>query len=172
MTIPSLSIKSSTLVAAAGEYYVLSRLCLAGFIAAHAPKGVPNVDIVVTDVGGTRLYAIQVKSRQSKGHDNGWHMKQKHEGLVSDRALYCFVDFGSGLDSYPTTYVVPSSVVAQVLSESHKIWLAKPGSKGQPHNDTEMRRFLPDYTLTMGEEASKYGNGWLDPYREAWNLLS
>src|SRR3546814_9500679 len=43
-----------------------------------------------------------------------------------------------------------------------------PGAKGQAHNDSDFRRFLPDYThLDMG----KYEDGWLEPYREAWDLL-
>src|SRR5215468_7643730 len=112
MSAPVLSIKESTILAAAGEYYVLSRLCLAGYIAALAPKGVPNTDIVITDVNGSRLFAVQVKSRLEKGQDKGWHMKKKHEQIVSDFLFYCFVDFGAGLSSAPATFVVPSKVVA------------------------------------------------------------
>ncbi len=114
MATPFLSVKTSTLTAAAGEYFVLSRLCLREFIAALAPKGVPNVDIVVTDVSATRLYAIQVKSRLGKGYDNGWHMKQKHEAIASETLFYCFVDFGDGLLSAPTTFILPSTTVAEV----------------------------------------------------------
>jgi len=102
MATHALSVKTSTLLAAAGEYYVLSRLCLRGYIAAQAPKGAPNADLVITDVAGERLYAIQVKARL-KGSDNGWHMKQKHESIMSDHLLYCFVDFGDGTMSLPTT---------------------------------------------------------------------
>src|SRR5664279_1348824 len=69
-----LGVKQSTLVAAAGEYYVLARLSLLGKIAAQAPRGVPNADIVVSSVKGDRLCAVQVKSRQGKGGDGGWHM--------------------------------------------------------------------------------------------------
>ena len=38
----------STLVGAAGEYYVLSQLLRRGWIAAPAPDGAPNMDILVT----------------------------------------------------------------------------------------------------------------------------
>jgi hypothetical protein len=64
--------------------------------------------------------------------------------------------------------VVPAPVVARTLAECHQAWLEKPGAKGQPHNDSDFRRFLPDYSnLEMG----KYGQGWLEPFREAWHLL-
>ena len=43
-TMPS----NSTLLGAAGEHYVLSQLLRRGYIAALAPIGLPNADIVVT----------------------------------------------------------------------------------------------------------------------------
>lgn len=167
----NLSIKDSTLTAAAGEYYVLARLCLSGKIAAQAPRGVPNADIVVTTVSGERLYAVQVKARRGVGADNGWHMKRKHEELTSDRLFYAFVDFGNSMRVNPTTYIVPSTVVASALATMHQAWLSRPGKQGQKHNDSDFRRFMPDYTVNCGTEHS-YVDGWLDPYREAWELLS
>lgn len=52
----------NTLLGAAGEHYVMSELLRRGYIAALALQGVPNADIVVTDIDGTRLCSIQVKS--------------------------------------------------------------------------------------------------------------
>ena len=40
----------STLLGAAGEHHVMAELLRPGYIAALAPQGVPNADIVVTDV--------------------------------------------------------------------------------------------------------------------------
>jgi hypothetical protein len=61
----------STLLGAAGEHYVMCQLLRHSFIAALAPVGVPNADIVVTDEIGDRLFAIQVKTRNDKGKDGG-----------------------------------------------------------------------------------------------------
>jgi hypothetical protein len=144
MASPTLSAKTTTLVGAAGEYLVLSRLCLHGFIAAPAPKGVPNADVLVTDVSGSRLYAVQVKTRTFDGGDRGWHMGKKHEEIISETLLYCFVDFADGPTNAAVIYVVPSKVVATVLREMHQVWLANPGKRGQKHNDNDMRRFMPD----------------------------
>jgi hypothetical protein len=102
-----LGVKQSTLVAAAGEYYVLARLSLLGKIAAQAPRGVPNADIVVSSVEGDRLCAVQVKARQGKGGDGGWHMSKKHEGIGAPQLFYAFVDFGDLLDPRPQTYILP-----------------------------------------------------------------
>ena len=61
----------------------MSELLRRGLIAALAPPGVPNCDIVVTDAIGQRLCAVQVKTRNNAGRDRGWHMSKKHESLTS-----------------------------------------------------------------------------------------
>mgnify|MGYP001595571132 CR=1 FL=1 len=155
----------------AGEHYVLSELLRRGYIAALAPTGVPNTDIVVTDIEGSRLCAIQIKTRRGVGADGGWHMKDKHEKIRGDRLFYCFVDFLESNDVRPIVYVMPSAVVADTISAAHRKWLNTPGKKGQPHKDGEMRRLLPDYVKTFGVKDNPYPVGWLAPYRDAWHLL-
>lgn len=146
----------------------MSELLRRGLIAALAPAGVPNCDIIVTDEIGDRLCAVQVKTRNSNGADGGWHMGKKHEGLTSNSLFYCFVDFAIGRDCHSFTYVVPAKVVAKALSDCHQAWLSQPGKRGQQRKDNDLRRFLPDYSHLKMEE---YGAGWLEPYREAWHLL-
>ena len=85
---------SSTIVGAAGEYHVLSQLLRRGWIAALAPDGAPNMDILVTDENNDRLCAIQVKTRRDIGSDRGWHMKPKHESATAPDLFYVFVDVG------------------------------------------------------------------------------
>jgi hypothetical protein len=146
----------------------MSQLLRQGFIAALAPTGVPNCDIIVTDEIGDRLCAIQVKTRNNAGSDRGWHMGKKHEGLVSQTLFYCFVDFYVELEEAPFTYVVPANVVATALAECHQAWLDQPGKKGQQRKDNDLRRFLPSYDdLSI----PAYSSGWLEEYREAWHLL-
>ena len=90
---------TSTIVGAAGEYHVLSQLLRRGWIAALAPDGAPNMDILVADEDSTRLCAIQVKTRRDIGSDKGWHMKPKHEDMVADDLFDVFTSTGrnSGL---------------------------------------------------------------------------
>jgi hypothetical protein len=162
-------ISKSTVLGAAGEHYVMCQLLRRGMIAALAPVGVPNADIVVTDDIGARLCAVQVKARQEKGTDGGWHMGAKHERLVSDTLFYCFVNFGKTLLDAPECFLVPSAVVADVLARSHHTWLTTPGKAGQQRSDSDFRRFLPDYDK-MGIPIG-CGPGWLHHYRENWGLL-
>ena len=60
-------VSATTLTGAAGEHFVMSELLRRGMIAALAPTGVPNCDIVVTDDIGARLCAVQVKTRLGIG---------------------------------------------------------------------------------------------------------
>ena len=140
----------STLLGAAGEHHVMAELLRRGYIAALAPQGVPNADIVVTDVEASRLCSIQVKTRRDIGSDGGWHMKAKHENIRSDQLFYCFVDFGKTTDAPPTVHVLPSARVAEVLFTAHRKWLTNPGKKGQPRKDSAVRRLVPDYTRYIG----------------------
>jgi len=161
----------TTLLGAAGEYYIVCELLRRGYIAALAPQGVPNTDLVVTDLLGHRLCTIQVKSRRDKGADGGWHMKAKHEDIVGKHLFYCFVDFGKTVDCNPIVYVVPSRVVADVLKASYIAWLSTPGAQGQQRNDTKMRRMRPDYESTYRPNPTPYAKGWMDKYLSAWQLL-
>lgn len=160
-------VSASTLIGAAGEHYVMSQLLRRGYIAALAPAGVPNCDIVVTDDIGDRLCAVQVKTRSGLGSDGGWHMRRKHETLTSPSLFYCFVDFGNEIGE-PVTWVLPAAVVASALSDCHKVWLATPGKNGRAHQDNDMRRLLPGYDHLKVEA---YRSGWMWRYREAWDQL-
>ncbi|MGE3624381.1 MAG: hypothetical protein AB7H77_11000 [Bdellovibrionales bacterium] len=161
----------SSLLGAAGEHFVMSELLRRGFIAALAPQGVPNTDIVVTDLEGHRLCSIQVKTRRHLGSDGGWHMKSKHEKILGDSLFYCFVDFGKTTSDRPQLFILPSATIAEILKQTHIYWLNKPGKKGQAHKDTVMRRLLPDYSRLYGEDPTPYKAGWLEAYRDVWHLL-
>jgi hypothetical protein len=158
-----------TILGAAAEHYVMCQLLRRGKIAALAPAGVPDADIIVSDRVGSTLAAVQVKARRDIGSDGGWHMKAKHETMARDLLFYCFVDFGRALADAPKCWVLPSSVVANTLVATHKAWLATPGKNGRPHQDHDMRRLLPHYSFLSHDH--NFANGWLDRYLEAWDSI-
>jgi hypothetical protein len=151
------------LVGPAGEHYVLYQLYRHGMLASLAPPGTPTVDVLVLATDQSVVATVQVKTR-TYGADGGWHMSEKHEHIVEPRCFYAFVDLEP--DS-PATFVVPSTVVAEVLAIAHRAWLATPGRGGRPHRDHTMRRILPSYSF----EVDGYPPGWLDRYRDRWDLL-
>src|SRR5258708_6031863 len=153
---------NSSLVAAAGEYFTLYKLNLNGFLAAPAPRGTPIADILILDPSATVVATLQVKAR-TYGSDGGWHMKRKHEDIIFSRLFYAFVDFEPDV---PKTYIVPSSIVAQIVKKAHEAWLKTPGAHGQPHKDNDMRRIRPSYP-----NIPDYADNWIEKYAEDWNQL-
>jgi hypothetical protein len=164
----------SRIIGAAGEHFVMCQLLRHGLIAALAPQGAPNADIILTDVDSKKLCSIQVKTRRDIGSDKGWHMKDKHEDLAAPDMFYCFVDMGNGPADEIKCYVVPSAVVSKIIKLSHHTWLNTPGARGQKRNDTVMRRMQPDYSSTLSNTkyAKEFGPGWMEKYRNRWDLLS
>ena len=168
---------STTIVGAAGEYYVLSQLLRRGWIAALAPDGAPNMDILVTDENNNKLRAIQVKTRRDIGRDKGWHMKIKHESMIVDDLFYVFVDVGKQPSDPTTSYILPSKVVADCIQRCYQVWLNTPGKGGRVHKDNKLRRLLPDHShiRPITEEGiatiNQYRSGWLEQYRENWSIL-
>lgn len=154
---------STRLIGAAGEHYVMFQLYRRGLMVGQPPQGVADVDLLVLDDNAGIVTSLQVKTR-SRGADGGWHMKSKHENLVSQRLWYVFVDME---EESPHCFVIPSARIAEVVRLSHSIWLSTPGKDGRPHVDTDMRRVRPSYQF----DVPGYPDGWMEEFRERWDLL-
>lgn len=156
--------RNSVMTGAAGEDYVLYQLHIRDLLAAQAPSNAFAADIVVFSPRMSVGAMIQVKTRTG-GSDGGWHMGQKHETLVHPRLFYIFLDLEPAA---PVCYIVPAEVVAQAVATSHRAWLAAPGARGQPHRDNQMRRITPRFAPAP----PSFPHGWLDEFRERWELLT
>jgi hypothetical protein len=156
--------KDKSLVGAAGEHLVLSRLLSRDLLASQAPRGTRKADVLVNPLDGGKPRLIQVKTRTADGGALGWHMGLKHESISEKDLFYTFVNLEL---INPSVYVIPSRIVAKVVRESHAEWLATPGKNGRKHNDSEMRRIKNDY----GPNFTFIKPGWMDKYLEAWELL-
>lgn len=161
------SVDIKALFGASGEHYVMFELLRRGWIAALAPERAPHIDIVVSDTSGTSMFAVQVKTRTPRG-GKGWPLNQKVENLRTPNLIYCFVILHPDLLAKPTTYVVPSSVVAEAVSRSHKAWLSAPGKRG-PHKDSSVRYLGPDTGKLLRADGDPYPKDWMDRYLEAWD---
>tara|TARA_R110002051_G_scaffold33923_3_gene75500 strand:- start:1507 stop:2025 length:519 start_codon:yes stop_codon:yes gene_type:complete len=164
-------IGKSSLIGAAGEYYVMSELLHRGVIGALAPEGVPTIDILVSSPLGNRLASIQVKTRRTIVPAASWPMNEKHENISSDMLFYCFVNMFDVPDKKPETFVVPSKVVAKLMKLSHVTWLSGKKKNGEARKDTPMRSFSRSHSNLNGLTSVDYSAGWLEQYRERWDLL-
>ena len=93
-------------------------------------------------------------------------MSEKHEDIVEERLFYVFVDLET---EPPTTYIVPSRIVAEVITRSHQLWLDTPGRGGRAHRQSAFRRLRRDYSPL---DVPGYRDAWLEQYRERWELLN
>lgn len=157
-------IQDSSLTGAAGEHLVLSRLLSRGILAAQAPRGTRKADILVNHLDKDSTALIQVKSRL-KGSDGGWHMDIKHEAIRDEDIWYCFVDFQP---ESPKVFVVPSLLVAKIVTEENESWMRTPGKNGRTHKETKMRRILPKYSYPVISAP----DGWMIEFIERWDLLA
>ena len=84
-------------------------------------------------------------------------------------------------------YVLNSELVANLVKQSHEIWLKLPGLNGKKHQPTSMRHLMRDYSKISGlrkiqnkekflnksdiEFIDKYSDGWINEYKDRWDLL-
>ena len=115
------------LIGPAGEHHCLAQLLARGYLATSAPPATPEADILVLSLDGAIAATIQVKTR-TRGGDHGWMMNEKQEKIIRPHLFYAFVDFEQS--AAPPVFVIPSSVVADVLKRDHEAWLAALGAKG------------------------------------------
>ncbi len=143
-----------------GEQHVLDELRRRG-LECRVERAGRRSDVLVGS--GDDAITLQVRVT-SKGQKRGWLVTEDLEAPPSERLVYAFVDTKPDT---PETFLIPAPVVREVLRKSHAAWLATPGRSGQAHTDTAMRMIRPDYRLSV----AGYPAGWLEAYRERWDLL-
>jgi hypothetical protein len=97
----------------AGEYYALFRLWEEKVVALMAPPGERRVDILVYNHGYNLAATVQVKTRSTKDRV-GWLVNKKQLGFSNETHFYIFVELDRKAKGLPTSYVVPSLVVAEL----------------------------------------------------------
>lgn len=150
---------SNSLLGAAGEHLVLSRLLSRGVLASAAPTGFEAVDILVQPLSPSGPRTVQVKATLSS-EKVGWWLSEKHERISDPGLIYCFVTLA------PTSqivYVIPAPVVAQAITTDHRGWLPRPGAQGQRRKDTPGRK--------LRASMFDWPENWLEQYRENWNCF-
>ena len=132
----------------AGEYFVAGELERHGFTAAIPMSNVKDFDILAINRTTYEQFAIQVKTTSFKRKK--WTLGAKNEKIVGKNIVYFLVSLNN-LDQ-PEYHIVPSTVVAKEIYDSHRKWLATPGKNGQLHNDNPIREFH--------DEEDKFLDNW------------
>jgi hypothetical protein len=90
----------------------------------------------------------------------------KHETLVDQRMLNAFVDLEQ---DPPSTFIIPSALVARCVKDAHEAWASTPGRGNDVRKrESEMRRVRP----ADPDEVRGFPRGWMDEWRDRWDLLA
>jgi hypothetical protein len=135
------------LAGVAGEYYVAAELSARNHVASITLRNTRGVDILCSNHETTKTVTIQVKTNRSSRRE--WVLNQKSETLISDFHFYVFVCLNDG-KKYPDFFIVPSNVVADQISTTHRSWLDTPGKNGRAHVDSSMRKFTDIKEVYLG----------------------
>ena len=126
------------LAGVAGEYFVAAELSRRGHIASVSLRNTRGIDILATNQKASRSITIQCKTNQLAR--KSWMLNEKSESFISDDHFYVFVALG-GIMERASYHIVPSRVVSEHVSKSHRNWLRTPGRAGRKHVDNSMRIF-------------------------------
>jgi hypothetical protein len=123
------------MVSAAGVYFVAARLSAMDVHCALTIRNVPDVDILISNVEGSALAALQVKTatsasrRPTKGPSRyEWDIGPKSARLNSPSLWFALVDLKE-FKALPDIFFVPSKVMAEYF---------RPGMNKRPmYKETE-----------------------------------
>lgn len=150
--------KSNALTGLAGAYFVAAELSQLGYIATLTSRNTEGIDILASNLDGSKVASIQVKTSSAKQRERfsrSWILGKKHEDIYSANLFYVFVDLKEG-DKKPDFYVVPSKVVADYIRTTHAKWLNTLSRTGKAHKDSDMRL----YEINTEDEAANHLAKW------------
>jgi hypothetical protein len=147
----------------ASQFFIAGELCRRGYAAVVTLGNTPNVDILCSNIEGTKFAHIQVKTFEPGNRTCSVGMK-----AAKDFGPTFFWILG-GIPSVGSErpfeyYIIPSKEMAMHVDEAHQMWLTTPGRDGRIHLDSKVRIVaLPPH---------KSFNGWdIAQYHERWDLI-
>jgi len=149
----------------AAQFFVAGELCRRELVAVVTMGNCPNTDILVSNAGGTRFAHVQVKTFVPGNRTCSVGMKAERDfgpAFFWVLAGIPIPDSGKEFEFF----IVPSSDMASIISESFRTWVSTPGAKGQAHDAKNTVR-----AIQLPPRVEK--NGWsLEPFRSRWDLIT
>lgn len=145
-----------------------------------------SVDILVADPLTGNMFKIEVKTHYGKKSSNSvlfgkdtlnWVMSEKQERIITSNLFYIFVliefvRIETEANSF-RFFIVPSSVVANYLKESHKLWKEHGTEVGKKYSEDNKVRI---FRIGLGEREYELHRPLLRPplakeYENRWDFL-
>ena len=147
----------------ASQFFVAGELCRRGYSAVVTLGNTPNVDVLCSNLNGTRFAHVQVKTFVPGNRTCSVGIKAERD--FGPSFFWILAGITAPESEQPFEYyVIPSADMATHVAAEHAAWLAAPGVKGQERRDSKMRIVHLPPRVSPG--------GWdLAPYRDQWQLL-
>ena len=147
----------------ASQFFFFFLLCSRGYAAVLTMGNCPNTDILCSNEEGTKFVHIQVKT--FRPDDGDCSVGKKAEKEYGNNFFWVLAGIPTmKLKQDFSYYIIPSSVMARNVKESHEIWFNAPGKKGQHHAETSF--------CSVQIPPRKNENGWnIERYLNRWDLI-
>ena len=149
-----------TLIANAGEYYVMAELLKRGIIAGLVPRNAPAFDILASN--GSKAVSIRVKTKSEDQKEWRWNAKEdgaifKHLSKEGDfTVLVNLAEKRENLEFY----IIPTHLMDSWLKQIFSEWLETPGRNNRPHSpQNTVRTIWKDFGKVI-EYKDAWGNMW------------
>jgi hypothetical protein len=145
----------------AGQFFVAGELCLRGHSAVVTLGNTPNLDILCSNLTGTRFVHIQVKTFRRGA--NRCIVGKKAEKHFSESFFWVLTGLPRRVepDDRIEFFVIPSSIMSRKIKRQYQKYLTTPGSKGQLRKETSMRTIaIPPRKSILGWSIEEFRNRW------------
>jgi hypothetical protein len=123
----------------ASQFFVAGELCMRGHSAVVTLGNTPNVDILCSDLAGTKFAHVQVKTFR-RGVTR-CIIGKKAEMHSADSFFWVPAGLPKADDVEPKIeyFVIPARTMRKRIALQYKKYLATPGAKGKRRKETGMR---------------------------------
>lgn len=147
----------SSIVGAAGEYFVMAELLRQGWIAGLTPRGAPDFDILATK--GERTIQIRVKTKTADSNLFRWNRRKDgnvFRAPIGENDFCVLADIGR---TPPEYYIIPTARVEKGLQQFFTKWLEGKSTRNADN---------PIIAFKLGRDDH---DKWLLPFRDNWKAL-
>jgi hypothetical protein len=144
----------------ASQFYIAGELCRRGYMAVVTMGNTPNVDILCSNIAGTKFVFIQVKTFVPGNRTCSVGMKAERDFGENFFWILGGIPHPGSNASFEY-FIIPARDMSKNVQEGQRLWLKTPGKKGQRHHDSRVRIvLLPPFKSPRGWDLSQYRNRW------------
>jgi hypothetical protein len=145
----------------ASQFFVAGELCMRGHSAVVTLGNTPNLDILWSDLAGTKFAHIQVKTFRRGAERCMVGTKAEIHSADSFFWVLTGLPKRGDADRKIEYFVIPTKIMRKRIKLQFKEYLATPGAKGQQRKETGMRTVaIPPRKNRLGWSIEKFRNRW------------